>query len=258
MIAPPLESYLARNELWQVNPYETEYLYQEIYEQEAYLHRGFELPANPVIVDIGANIGLFTMFMKDRFPGATIYAFEPAPQTYACLAHNTARFGRSVRTFEVGVSDVDGATSFTFYPGYSVLSGFHTDRERDCSLIVNSIMYFVDGGTRRADVERLVHDRFQQAVVTEVRTRTLSQVIDEQDIFGIDLLKIDAEKSELAILRGIADEHWPIIDRIILEVHEPAELDIVRSILAAKGFEIHVEQEPQLAKAGVFNVYATH
>src|SRR5262245_18180467 len=234
-----LESYFARNELQQVNRYETEYLYQEIFEQEAYLHRGFEIPANAVIVDVGANIGLFTMFMKDRFPGATIYAFEPAPQTYACLAHNTARFGRCVKTFDVCVSDVEGTASFTFYPGYSVLSGFHTDREKDSSLIVNSIMYFVDGSTRRTDVERLVQDRFQDAVVATVRTQTLSQVIDREHISRIDLLKIDAEKSELAILRGIANEHWTLIDRIILEVHEAAELDIVRSILESKGFEIH-------------------
>ena len=33
-----------------------------------------------VIVDVGANIGMASIYFADRFPSASIYAFEPMPE----------------------------------------------------------------------------------------------------------------------------------------------------------------------------------
>jgi FkbM family methyltransferase len=53
------------------------------------------------------------------------------------------------------------------------------------------------------------------------RVTTLSHVIDQYQIERIDLLKIDAERAELDILRGIEARHWPLIRQMVLEVHYP-------------------------------------
>ena len=43
------------------------------------------------------------------------------------------------------------------------------------------------------------------------RLRTLSEIVDEESVARIDLLKIDAERSEREILAGIRAEHWEMI-----------------------------------------------
>ncbi len=46
------------------------------------------LPPNPIIVDLGANIGAFSIDAKAHYPDATITAYEPHPVTFALLEKN--------------------------------------------------------------------------------------------------------------------------------------------------------------------------
>jgi hypothetical protein len=41
-----------------------------------------------VLLDVGANIGIFSMAAAQRFPNTTIYAFEPNPEAYSRLVRN--------------------------------------------------------------------------------------------------------------------------------------------------------------------------
>ena len=73
------------------------------------------------------------------------------------------------------------------------------------------------------------------AVPVEVE---LSTVSDQMRRFGIDriaLLKIDVERSELNVLKGIREDDWGRIDRIIAEVHDThGRLDAIVALLTAK------------------------
>jgi FkbM family methyltransferase len=57
---------------------------------------------NPVILDIGANIGSFTRWASARWKGANIHSYEPMPETYALLVENTDDLP-NVRTHNVAV-----------------------------------------------------------------------------------------------------------------------------------------------------------
>ena len=72
-------------EIVHLNQYETDYLYKEIFEDECYLKHGICLPDGATVVDIGANIGLFSLFVMSRCRNPRIYAFEPAPVAYDLL-----------------------------------------------------------------------------------------------------------------------------------------------------------------------------
>jgi len=37
------------------------------------------------VIDVGANVGFFSMMIRDRFPGAKIFAIEPIPTIFDCL-----------------------------------------------------------------------------------------------------------------------------------------------------------------------------
>jgi len=54
------------------------------------------------IIDIGANIGEFTLIFVELFPEAEIYAFEPLPDCYNRLETNT-RYIPTIKTYNIGL-----------------------------------------------------------------------------------------------------------------------------------------------------------
>jgi hypothetical protein len=66
----------------EINAYETKFLYDEIFVQQVYGSHGISVPPGGVILDIGANIGIFALYGMMKFPGAKIYCFEPAPHCF--------------------------------------------------------------------------------------------------------------------------------------------------------------------------------
>ena len=84
------------------NKGETDYLYQEIFLREAYMKHGIRFCEDACVLDVGANIGLFTLYVLQQAPGANIYAFEPIPPVYENLRINTTLSGGKVRLFNCG------------------------------------------------------------------------------------------------------------------------------------------------------------
>jgi natural product biosynthesis luciferase-like monooxygenase protein/FkbM family methyltransferase len=222
-------------------------LYHEIFEEEVYLRHGITLEAGARVVDVGSNIGMFTLFAHTRAPGVRTWSFEPIPDTFAALRANTALYGLDARVFDVGLADAEGTAEFTFYPGSSGLSGRYADQARDRETVRSAIRSWAQGGggsdPGAADVDAFLDERFRAE--TYVRPlRTVSQVIREEGIERIDLLKVDVEKSEYDVLLGIEDEHWPIIRQVAMEVDTDELLERVSALLARHGFEQLVDRQP--------------
>ena len=76
-----------------------------------------------------------------------------------------------------------------------------------------------------------------------VRSMTLSQCLAVSGARAgdpIDLVKIDVERAELDVLRGIEDGDWARIGEVVLEVHE-ANVDGAVRLLEARGFGTRLE-----------------
>ena len=64
-------------------------------------------------LDVGANVGVLTLYWAKLFPDRRIFAFEPSPTTFAALVANVARNGATnVVPLETAVSDKDGRIAF--------------------------------------------------------------------------------------------------------------------------------------------------
>ena len=76
---------------------------------------------------------------------------------------------------------------------------------------------------------------------------------------SIDVLKIDVEKAELDVLRGVEDRDWPKIQQIIVDVHDfDNRLGTVTALLRNEGFaEITADQPPTLKNTNIYTVFAT-
>lgn len=106
-------------------------------------------------------------------------------------------------------------------------------------------------------IERKFATAFQAEQVT-CQLKTVSQMMREQNIQQIDLLKIDVEKSEMDVLLGIENQDWPKIKQLFIEVHDlERRIEKIIALLQAQGFsEIKVEQEPILQGSDIFSLYA--
>ena len=244
----------------QLNKNETDYLYEEIFERQAYLRHGITIENGDCILDVGANIGLFTLLASRIARCSRIYSFEPNPTVYEILKANSDLYGSDVKLFNFGLSDQAKHTTFTFFPNFSLLSGFYADAQAEKEVVKTFMTNQQKAGV--SDMSELVEqadgilaNRFSaQSFAAELRT--LSSVIEQEKIQSIDLLKINVEKSELDVLSGIEEEDWKKIKQIVLEVDVEENLPIITSLLQRHGYEYLVEQDNLLQGTPLCYVYA--
>jgi len=148
--------------------------YRRSGEMAALLRAHDRLPATAVIVDVGANLGGWTLEASRLWPAAHIHAFEPSAVTYRQLTQVTA--GLNVRCVRAAVSEKAGVAKLHSVPQLSGLSSLH---HRDLA----------EHGVDMTDNE-------------EVSLVTLDDYCEQQSIARIDFLKIDAEGHDLAVLLG--------------------------------------------------------
>ena len=249
---------------------ETGILYHECFVKQDYHKHGIELHEGDTIIDVGANIGLFTLYVGQTLRDFTLYAFEPLPATFRALKANTAALGRKVKLYNLGLSDRPGRVEFTFYPRMSCLSSCSPDSSKVRATVLELLearFSFVpaDGLVRRA-VRRLgsVASRPVAAFLLRSRKipcelRRLSDVLAAESVDRIDLLKVDAEGCEWQILQGIDESHWNAIRQIIVEVHDVEGRGhgerIVES-LRQRGYEVCHDHDSEAVKLGLSLVYA--
>ena len=251
-------------EVAQLNRHETDYVYREIFQDRCYLRHGICLPEAGTVIDIGANIGLFSLFVRSEAPGATVLAYEPSPVAFRALKANCEAYGPGLQPFNCGVAEKRGQASLTCYEKSSVFSTFHANQLEDRAAIravatnVARDQWQGDAAPVVGLIDELLADRLDSRTIS-CPVLSVSDIIRENNVRRVDLLKIDAEKCELEILRGIEDGHWSLIEQVVVEVHDRtrALLDQVQEILVQHGFHCAVAEENLLVGSGLFNVYAT-
>ncbi|HEX8337951.1 MAG TPA: FkbM family methyltransferase [Pyrinomonadaceae bacterium] len=240
---------------------EVGFFYEDIFEKEIYLQHGLTLDDGACVFDVGANVGFFTLFVNRKRRGVQVYAFEPAPPLFEILSLNVAHHGVAAHLFNCGLSNRAGRASFTFYPNSSGMSSFHADREEERE----NLRAILLNQARRGDagVERLMRhaddllDERLKAQTFECPLRTLSDVIAEQRVGRIDLMKIDVQKCELEVLEGIGDGDWPKIRQLVVEVHDTdGRAGRVRELLSARGFDTKAVQDEHYESSDIYNLYA--
>jgi FkbM family methyltransferase len=170
----------------------------------------------PRILDVGANIGMATIYFKSIFPEARIDAFEADPVVASILQHNVDAFKlRDVRVHNVAASDTAG--TLTFLSNGS------------------------DGG-------RLVKER--DAVDLKSRSESTVQVpavrLKDCLIESIDFLKLDIEGAEYDVIADCQDSlHF--VRHIFVEYHSfvsrPQMLPEFLGFLRDAGFRLFVQTD---------------
>ncbi|MFL6203049.1 MAG: amino acid adenylation domain-containing protein, partial [Thermoanaerobaculia bacterium] len=235
---------------------ETEFLWEEIFADRSYLRHGIELRDGDCVFDVGANIGLFSLF-AGREAAVRIHAFEPIPPVFETLRINADLHGLDVRLHDCGLADRPGTAELTYYPHATLISGRFADAAEDRQVVRSFLAgRQEEAGLSDGQIEELLDERLQ-AERHACRLRTLSDVLAEEGIERIDLLKIDVEKSELEVLAGLREEDWPKVRQVVVEVHDlDGRVQRALDLLRRHGFEVAVEQDRMLTRTGLYNLYA--
>ena len=235
-----------------------EILRREIFEDNLYQKHGIDFRDGDCIVDVGANIGCFGLYLNQVLRNGSLHAFEPVPETYQLLQRNMERHNHlDAHLHNCGLSDTPGQATLTHFPRMNVASTFFPDdspefRASSRNFVLEEIrerhptLRFLVNITPSAlwwPLTEMIRRHYQKGTEVDCQLRTLSDVIDEHQIDQIDFLKVDTEGAERQVLDGIRDEHWPRIRQAVVEVHHGfAAREEIVELLKRQGFETHAEQ----------------
>lgn len=165
------------------------------------------------IVDIGANVGFFSVFMLFRHPKAKVYAFEPMPYNFSVL-EEYKKEAKLSNLFPVNKAVAGSLEKLSL--NYADSSSFTT---------MASI--FKNKG---------------KAHSLEVDTTTLEQIVQEQALPYIDFIKIDCEGSEYGILYKNSAALFQKINAMCIETHpgqkENENITSLAAFLQEQGYHI--------------------
>lgn len=170
---------------------------------------GFMASNQGVVIDVGANIGMFAVRQAWHNPSiARIYCFEPNPFAFVRLCHNIIlnKLDSLVIPVPRALANKDG-----FMP-----------------LEIPKIAYTC--GAHLAQVPS------HHGHALTVECCRLDSFMKLNSITSVELLKIDVEGGELDVLLG-AQEALEICHRVIVECHNESNLERVTRLLSSKGFE---------------------
>ncbi|MDR2668339.1 MAG: FkbM family methyltransferase [Desulfovibrio sp.] len=149
----------------------------------------------PTVIDIGANIGTYALDVRKISNDACIYAFEPNPVAFAALKKEAKKY--NFFAFQLGISDSEKES--ILYDRKDMSGSAHASRYKQ---VITDI--------HKQDVERI-----------PAKFTTLDFFLKTQNFESIDLVKIDTEGHELAVLNGAIESiHRRIIQAFQIEFNE--------------------------------------
>lgn len=186
---------------------------------EIFNHREYKLSeeaiinAEHTIIDVGAHIGLFSLYCRALNEKVKIIALEPEPENFALLKDNLeANDTENIEIEKVALSKKASK---------QLLKLDEQDR-------LNNYL--------------IVKEDLKKARSVLVNTDTFSEICKKYNIDRISLLKMDIEGGEYDVLKSLTHNDFNKIESVILEYHEDKkqnhkELEI---ILRENGFSVTI------------------
>lgn len=167
--------------------------FRESFLQRDYLGPGQSISPGDTVVDIGANMGCFTIFAARAVgPSGRVIAVEPASETFAQLGRNIQLTKLSnVTLVQAAVAGEPGEVTLTTSENSLFTSMFDK----------------IDGRENSGRSE-------------QVEAITLEQIMNRNKLDHVDFLKLDCEGAEHGIVDTISGTTFRLFRQIAMEIHD--------------------------------------
>lgn len=192
-----------------------------IFVRNCFMIEDEEITRARTIIDIGAHIGIFSLFAYQKAPNAQIFVYAPEPNSYDLLNRNINRNNAQSRIHPFNLAVGGSRDTFEMY-------------KQDIPI-----------GNTLLKSEASPHSE-----ALKVRVITLADVLSQSGIDRCDLLKINAEGSEYDILTKSDRATLGRIRNVYLQCHfinQSLNIDTIQEFLSQAGFFLLRKQRDQLA-----------
>jgi FkbM family methyltransferase len=188
--------------------------FDEVWIQRDYTPRHFHIGERDIVIDIGAHVGLFTLYASRKASHGQVFSYEPSSSTFALLQQNLRRNGaRNVVAENVAVAG--------------------QNEERTLFVSIDHRM-----GSSLYE-ENITSESPLTPQPETVRCVTLNHIFNSNNIKICDFLKMDSERAEYEILRNARPSVLRQIRRIAMEYHVVDNDDnpeMLKRLLESQGF----------------------
>lgn len=216
-----MQSKISKYTINYFNEEEFHYLKREIFTNDCYYF--YTNKEQPLIIDVGAYIGLSVLYFKKLYPNSKIVAFEPNPVAFDILKENL--FINNITNVELHQSAI-----------------LNKEGEKE--------LYIDNTDLERYSVASFNQDAWNREVVSKkvrVKTEKLNKYLDKE----IDMLKLDVEGSEQVILNDIKSQ-FSNIKNIIFEYHPTSNQKLDKIIeMLSKEYNNEIYYEGKLLKRNI-------
>ena len=178
---------------------------------EEYKKENFEIKQNDVVIDVGAHIGLFTIYASQFCTNGKIYSFEPVTENYQLLLDN------------IKLNNLNYVTSFN-----QAISNSN-----------DSIELFLNN-------DESGHSMFSKSSKSvKIDSISLQTFFDENQINHCNFLKLDCEGAEYEIIEKLPLKYFKMIEKMVIEYHmfdlHPELLEKLKNKLLKNNFKFEMK-----------------
>lgn len=172
--------------------------------ENIFRHHEYAFPLNccphrPLrVMDIGANVGLFAIYVELIAPQSVIHCYEPVPASVSLLRNNTVRYPE-IHIHPYGLAECNGTATIHLHP--------YNSGE-------NSIRRSFGPETRKASIQ------LKEAI----------SAFRETGFERLDILKVDTEGCEVEILSNLG-LHLSTIRIVLVEYHSESDRRRIDTLL---------------------------